>query len=138
MSAWRSTSEDETRAVGRELVEDLGSEATVLLFGDLGAGKTVLVQGIAEALGFDVRTVQSPTYTLVHEYHLEGALLVHIDLYRLDPAEVAGLGLEEILAGPGFKVVEWAERLPMAAPGAVRIELLREPGSGHRLIRQSS
>ena len=135
MNSWRTQNEDETREVGIQLVGEVGDEATVLLFGDLGAGKTTLVQGIAIGLGFDPSVVQSPSYTLIHEYRTGERLLVHVDLYRLEPSEVLGLGLEEILAGPGFKVVEWAERLPMSIDSALRLDL-RRTESGSREINQ--
>jgi tRNA threonylcarbamoyladenosine biosynthesis protein TsaE len=69
--------------------------------------------------------VQSPTFTLIREHEGARGRLVHADLYRLDPEEVGALGLEEILAGPGVKVVEWAERLPFAMPGALALRLAR-------------
>ena len=138
MHVWRSTSEHETRAVGRQVVDEEGPGATILLFGDLGAGKTTLVQGIAEGLGIDRGRVQSPSYTLIHEYREGDTLLVHIDLYRLEPAEVLGIGIEEVLAGPGLKVVEWAERLPVPVDDAIRLELGRSPGSEDRVIKQVS
>ena len=85
----------------------------------------MLARGIGEGLGIDRREVQSPTFTLIREHQGRGGRLVHVDLYRLDPEEVAALGLEELLAGPGVKVVEWAERLPFAVPGARWLRLRR-------------
>ena len=114
---------EETRRVGRELAVELVPDGLLLLAGDLAAGKTVLAQGVAEGLGIPAREVQSPTYTLVREHEGPGGLLVHVDLYRLAPEEVAAVGLEEILAGPGVKVVEWAERLPFEVPGACRLRI---------------
>ena len=73
--------------------------------------------------------IQSPTYTLVHEYDRVPVRLVHVDLYRLEPEEVEGIGLEELLAGDGVKVVEWADRLPYRVPAMeVRLEVGRETG----------
>jgi tRNA threonylcarbamoyladenosine biosynthesis protein TsaE len=70
--------------------------------------------------------VQSPTYTLVREHRAaDGGRFVHLDLYRLDPEEAAELGLDEVLAAPGVKVVEWAERLAFTPPGAVALLLVR-------------
>ena len=126
---WHAGSEAETEAVGEYLVSEyLQHGATLLLEGDLGAGKTVLVRGMARALGIDRREVQSPTFTLIHEHEGDRGRLVHVDLYRLDPAELDSLGLDEMLAGPGFKAIEWAERLPWPIPGSrrLRIEVLTD------------
>lgn len=122
-------SEEETRRLGASLAERLAPDGVLLLSGDLGAGKTVLTQGLAEALGIPRAQVQSPTFTLVREHATDdGARLVHVDLYRLEPAEALEIGLEELLAGPGVKVVEWADRLPLAVPGALWLELRRVEG----------
>ena len=130
-------SEAETERLGEELVATHGGEVTVLLEGDLGSGKTVLVRGIARALGIEGREVQSPTYSLIHEHEGSGGRLVHVDLYRLDGQEVASLGLDELLAGPGVKAVEWADRLADAwgeIPGAVRV-CMRRIAAGERQAR---
>ena len=118
--------EAETRRFGASLASRLAPHGVLLLSGDLGAGKTVLTQGLAEGLGIAAGEVQSPTFTLVRE-HLapSGARLVHVDLYRLEPDEALDVGIEELLAGPGVKVVEWAERLPFAVPDALHLELVR-------------
>ncbi|HET9768938.1 MAG TPA: tRNA (adenosine(37)-N6)-threonylcarbamoyltransferase complex ATPase subunit type 1 TsaE, partial [Thermoanaerobaculia bacterium] len=94
----------ETRRVGEELLPELLPEGTLLLLGDLAAGKTVLAQGVAAGLGIDPAEVQSPTYTLVREHDGPRGRLLHLDLYRLEPAEAAALGLEELLAAPAVKV----------------------------------
>ncbi|HEX4961489.1 MAG TPA: tRNA (adenosine(37)-N6)-threonylcarbamoyltransferase complex ATPase subunit type 1 TsaE [Thermoanaerobaculia bacterium] len=125
MAQWVTHSEAETRELGRALARELAPDGVLLLSGELGSGKTVLARGIAEGLGIDRREVQSPTFTLIREHAGEGGRLVHADLYRLAPEETAALGLEELLAGPGVKVVEWAERLPFAVPGARRLRLRR-------------
>lgn len=126
MRRWRTRSAAETRELGRKLAPELAPDGVLLLSGELGSGKTVLAQGIGEGLGIDPREVQSPTFTLIREHRGRGGRLVHVDLYRLDPAEAAALGLDELLAGPGVKVVEWAERLPFPVPGARRLRLLRQ------------
>lgn len=97
----------------------------MLLYGDLGSGKTVFVKGMAQALGLDPAQVRSPTFTLVQEY--EGALgrLVHLDLYRLSPAEVEATDLLERLLDPGLVAVEWADRLPNVPELAWRVSLRR-------------
>jgi tRNA threonylcarbamoyladenosine biosynthesis protein TsaE len=118
-----TNSEDETAAVGRALAPRLSAGSAVLLFGDLGAGKTALVRGLAEGLGVAPDEVSSPTFTLVQEYRGGRLPLFHVDLYRLnDPREIDDLGLEEI-ASEGVLAIEWAEKL-RAGPGrsvAVRI-----------------
>ena len=125
----RTASAGETRRFGVELAGRLRPDGIALLFGDLGSGKTVLTQGIAEGLGLDARQIQSPTFTLIHEYDRGPARLVHVDLYRLQPEEVEGIGLEELLAGDGVKVVEWADRLPYRVPATeIRLEIGRGPG----------
>jgi tRNA threonylcarbamoyladenosine biosynthesis protein TsaE len=104
-------SEDETAAVGRQLAEGLRAGAVVLLYGDLGAGKTAFVKGLAEGLGVARDEVSSPTFTLVQEYRGGRVTLFHVDLYRLDdPREIADLGLDEI-AADGVLAIEWAEKL---------------------------
>ena len=134
MTEWRSSSVAETRAVGRDLARELAPDGALLLIGELGAGKTVLVQGLAEGLGVDPAEVQSPTYTLVREHRGERGRLLHFDLYRLAPDEVVAAGFEELLLGPGVKAVEWAERLPFDVPGAVVLALERA-GETRRIRR---
>ena len=125
MRRWVTRTEAETLDLGEALAEELAPDGVLLLSGDLGSGKTVLARGIGRALGIDPREVQSPTFNLIREHQGERGRLLHADLYRLDPEEVGALGLEELLAGPGVKVVEWAERLPFAVPGALALRLAR-------------
>ncbi len=108
MRLFRTESEEETIALGRELAREL--KGVVLLIGNLGAGKTTLTKGIVEGLGAAAAdSVSSPTFTLVHQY----GDVFHVDLYRLDEArEVATLGLEDLFAGGGVVLMEWAERFP--------------------------
>lgn len=134
MTRWVTQSEEATRDLGQSLAAELAPDGILLLSGDLGAGKTVLAQGIARGLGIEPAEVQSPTFTLIREHRGRGGRLVHVDLYRLDPAEVPALGLEELLAGPGVKVVEWAERLPFGVPGARRLRLRRLDEGGREII----
>ena len=131
--SWTTRSEEETRDLGASLAEELAPDGVLLLSGDLGSGKTVLAQGIARGLGIGPREVQSPTFTLIREHQGSGGRLVHVDLYRLDPSEVPALGLEELLAGRGVKVVEWAERLPFEVPGSRSIRLRRLPEGGREI-----
>ncbi len=115
-----------TRSLGVHLGEFLPAGSTLLLSGDLGAGKTTLVQGIGEGLGITDRIV-SPTFTLINEYS-EGRLpLYHLDLYRLQPEEVEALNPESYWEGievpPGIVAIEWAERLPYLPPSYLSLHL---------------
>lgn len=125
MRGWVTKCAQETFELGELLARELSPNGMLLLSGDLGTGKTVLVQGLAAGLGVDPRTVQSPSYTLIVRHQAPDHELIHVDLYRLDPEETRALGLEEELAGPGVKAVEWAERLPYTIPGALRLSLRR-------------
>ncbi|HYG62527.1 MAG TPA: tRNA (adenosine(37)-N6)-threonylcarbamoyltransferase complex ATPase subunit type 1 TsaE [Thermoanaerobaculia bacterium] len=130
-----SRNEEETLDLGVALAGELAPDGILLLSGDLGSGKTVLARGVARGLGIGPREVQSPTFTLVREHRGDGGTLIHADLYRLDPAEAASLGLEELLAGPGVKVVEWAERLPFPVAGAVELRLNRLPDGSREIVQ---
>jgi tRNA threonylcarbamoyladenosine biosynthesis protein TsaE len=105
-------SEDETIALGRMLKDILSPPKLVLLRGDLGAGKTTLVKGIAE--GFQAageEDVTSPTFTLVHEYRGPQATLYHIDLYRVDtPRQLETLGLDDLITENSILLIEWGEK----------------------------
>jgi tRNA threonylcarbamoyladenosine biosynthesis protein TsaE len=105
-------SADETIALGRKLVELLTPPKLVLLRGDLGAGKTTLVKGIAA--GFEAASedkVTSPTFTLIHEYRGAQADLYHIDLYRIDtPRELDTLALDDLLSERSVLLIEWGEK----------------------------
>jgi len=99
--------------LGRAVGKAVASGSVLALTGELGAGKTVFVQGLAEGLAVPGRyAVTSPSYTLIHEY--PGRLrLFHVDLYRLeDPSSFEEIGLFDILTGEGVAAVEWADRLP--------------------------
>jgi tRNA threonylcarbamoyladenosine biosynthesis protein TsaE len=108
-------SEAETAAAGRKLAVTLSAGDVVLLYGDLGAGKTAFVRGLAEGLGIARDEVSSPTFTLVQEYRGGRMTLFHVDLYRLnDPREIDDLGLDEMTEG-GVLAIEWAEKLSSRA-----------------------
>lgn len=110
-----SGSPAETRAVATSLAGKLGPGDVVALVGELGAGKTCFVQGLAEATGV-TQPVTSPTFALVNEYDGRPPM-IHIDLYRIgDPEEAIQLGLEEYFEGPGITVVEWADRAAEVMP----------------------
>ena len=104
-------SEDETQAVARELASRFGPGDVVLLSGNLGAGKTAFVRGLAIGLGVDPGDVSSPTFTLIHEYRGGRLVLYHADLYRLGRAASEDIGLEEAGARDGVLAIEWPERL---------------------------
>lgn len=116
-------SEDETRALARDLSRELAEGDVVLLSGDLGSGKTAFVRGLADGLGIDPDEVTSPTFTLVHEYRGGRLPLVHVDLYRLESADLDEIGLDPDLANRGVVAVEWAERLTRVPPGALRVSI---------------
>ncbi len=107
-------SPEETIELGRELAPELAHSTVVLLRGDLGAGKTTLVKGIAEAFQAAEREdVTSPTFTLIHEYRGPSATLFHIDLYRIDTQrELETLGLEDLYADKNLLLIEWGEKFP--------------------------
>lgn len=111
----RTRSEAGTLALGQMIGELLRPPKLVLLRGDLGAGKTTLVKGVAAALGAaDMENVTSPTFTLLHEYKGHKVRIFHLDLYRLEnEAELEHIGLWEIAdAGDALVMVEWGERFP--------------------------
>jgi tRNA threonylcarbamoyladenosine biosynthesis protein TsaE len=107
-------SAEETIAFGRKLASVLSPPLVVLLRGDLGAGKTTLVKGIAEGFGAArAEDVTSPTFTLVHEYRGPQTTLYHIDLYRIDTErELETLGLDDLLGPNCILLIEWGEKFP--------------------------
>jgi tRNA threonylcarbamoyladenosine biosynthesis protein TsaE len=116
-----------TRSLGIYLGKSLNAGSVVLLEGDLGAGKTTLVQGIGSGLGI-TESIVSPTFTLINEY-TEGRLpLYHLDLYRLKPEEVTALNLETYWEGietsPGIVAIEWAERIPYKPLSYLNVHLI--------------
>ncbi|WP_462137285.1 tRNA (adenosine(37)-N6)-threonylcarbamoyltransferase complex ATPase subunit type 1 TsaE [Candidatus Mycalebacterium sp.] len=121
-----TSSEEETENLARKIAADLKAGDTVLLYGCLGAGKTVVARGIARGLGVE-EIVASPTFVIMNRYEtrLPNTPLFHFDLYRNPaPEEFAGLGFADIFAGEGIAVVEWAENLPPGlARNAVKIEI---------------
>ena len=116
-------SEDETAALARDLAATLRAGDVLLLSGNLGAGKTAFVRGLAEGLGLDPRDVSSPTFTLVHEYRGGRLTLYHVDLYRLERAATEDLGLEELGARDGVLAIEWPDRLTHSLPAAKTLHL---------------
>lgn len=113
--------EDGTLEAAAALAATLGAGDVVLLRGDLGAGKTVFVKGLALGLGLSAEVVTSPTFTLVHEHRGGRLPLVHLDLYRIEQIELDEVGFDPALAESGVLVVEWAERLARKPAGAIVI-----------------
>lgn len=124
------SSADETQQLGEILGRSLPSGSILLLEGNLGSGKTTLVQGIGQGLGI-TDAIVSPTFTLINEY-LEGRVpLYHLDLYRLQPEEVGELYLEAYWEGtevvPGIVAIEWPERLPEVPPSYLHVQITSTP-----------
>jgi len=122
-----------TAAIGRRLGEAAGSGDIFVLQGDLGAGKTQFIKGLAEGLGLDGRLVSSPTFTIMQRYSGGRLPLQHFDLYRLESvAELEGLGFAELVDDwPGVTATEWGDRFREAMPPWaiwVNIEHVRRPG----------
>jgi tRNA threonylcarbamoyladenosine biosynthesis protein TsaE len=122
-TVYLTQNEDETVALGERLAALYPVPVTILLIGDLGAGKTTLAKGLAMGYaGIRPEDVSSPTFPLIHEYG-DPVTVYHVDLYRLDTvAEVESLGLDEIFARPVAVFLEWAERFPTLLPER-RIEI---------------
>ena len=117
-----TSGEAETAAAGAQLAPALRTGDVVLLSGELGAGKTAFVRGLARALGVPEEDVTSPTFTLVQEYRAPTTVLFHVDLYRLSPREVEDLGLDE-MTGDGILAVEWPDRWVDLPPGAYDVQI---------------
>jgi tRNA threonylcarbamoyladenosine biosynthesis protein TsaE len=129
-------SPEETIAFGRTLAGLLAPPKLVLLRGDLGAGKTTLVKGIAAAFdAAEEEDVTSPTFTLVHEYRGPRANLYHIDLYRIDTQrELETLGLDDLRAKDSILLIEWGEKFPrFVAERDVEIFLHRDSETSRRI-----
>lgn len=112
-------SEDETLHLAADLARALRPGDVLALHGDLGAGKTRFVRGLAQGLGIDPELVSSPTYVLLHEYEHAGARLLHVDAYRLHAGDEAeSLGLDALAPSGAILAVEWAERIESTLPPA--------------------
>ncbi len=122
-----------THQFGCDLSNKLTAGTVLLLVGDLGSGKTSLVQGLAAGLGV-TESITSPTFTLINEYLAGSCPLYHLDLYRLTSDEVAALHLEQYWEGwevePGIVAIEWPERLPDRPAEYWQIELTHHPIAG--------
>ena len=128
-------SPDQTRALGRKLAQALQGGTVVAVPGDLGAGKTAFVSGMAEGLGIEER-VTSPTFTIVNEYEGGRLPLFHFDMYRLGSAdELFHIGWEDYLARNGVCAVEWSENVEEALDGdTIRVDISRGQDENTRII----
>jgi len=127
-------SELATGTVGESLARALQPGDVVLLYGDLGAGKTAFVRGMARGVGANADDVSSPTFTIVQEYAGTSLTLYHVDLYRLEPAEIDDLGLEDLVAGDGVVAIEWADRW-RGRPDDVTEVRIEDTGEDRRKIQ---
>ena len=136
-----TNSPEETIAYGHALAAELSPPLLVLLRGDLGAGKTTLVKGIAEGFGAaPADDVTSPTFTLSHEYRSPRVVLYHIDLYRLDTErELDTLALDDLRTPDSILLVEWGEKFPrLARERDIEIVLTRVGETERRIERIQS
>ena len=129
----RSRSEEETSQIARAFAAELPGGAVVLLFGELGSGKTAFVRGLLEGVGGKPEDVSSPTFTLMQEYTGDPPI-VHVDLYRLSAPEIDDLGLDEVMSSSALVAVEWADRLTMGIPEAFCV-YIEDNGADEREIR---
>lgn len=130
-----SKSVDETIKVGKEFAQQLEPGDVVRLEGDLGAGKTHFVKGVASFFGIQPEKVSSPTYTLIHEY--SGELPVyHFDCYRLKhEQEALEIGAEEYFYGDGVCLIEWPEKIDNLIPeDAIRVEISHQPEERRKIV----
>jgi tRNA threonylcarbamoyladenosine biosynthesis protein TsaE len=118
-----TASEAETEEAGADLGRRVHAGAVILLYGDLGAGKTAFVRGLARGLGASTDEVSSPTFTIVQEYAGASLTLYHVDLYRLEPREVDDLGLDDLIEGGAVVAIEWAERWKNRPGGAIEVRI---------------
>jgi tRNA threonylcarbamoyladenosine biosynthesis protein TsaE len=129
--------EDETATAGEQLARRLKAGNVVLLYGDLGAGKTAFVRGMAKGLGANPDDVSSPTFTIVQQYAGGEHTLYHVDLYRLEPDEIDDLGLDDLVCGDGIVAIEWADRWRSRPEDVVEVRLA-EVGDNQRSIEVRS
>ena len=133
-----SKNTEQTIALGERLARNLRKGDIICLEGDLGAGKTTFIKGVAKGLKIASEKVNSPTFVLMNAY--QGRLpLYHFDLYRLEnTGEIGAIGYEEFLYGDGVSVIEWAERLGTLTPKEyLRVEL-KHKGENERSIKVSA
>jgi len=128
-----SHSELETEKIGEQFAKNLTAGTVVAMYGDLGAGKTAFVRGMARGMGLDCR-VSSPTFTIVNEYQGEREL-IHFDMYRLnDSDELFDIGWEDYLARGAVCAVEWSEKIDDAFYGDETVVRIEKLGDSDRQI----
>ena len=132
-SVTTTTSEAETEQVGEAFGRRVAPGALILLHGDLGAGKTAFVRGLARGAGVPADEVSSPTFTIVQEYAGTRATIYHVDLYRLSPVEVEDLGLDDLIDSGGVVAIEWAERWPGRPRRAIEVRIEHAGGDQRRI-----
>ncbi len=129
-----SNSVEDTERIGAELARRLSAGSVVAFTGDLGAGKTAFVRGMACGLGVEAR-VTSPTFTIVNEYEGSDKPLFHFDLYRLyNSDELFDIGWEDYLTRGGICAVEWSERAVDALETCVQVDIVRGETDNQRII----
>jgi tRNA threonylcarbamoyladenosine biosynthesis protein TsaE len=133
MNAQVTDSESATTNAGELFARSLRAGDVVLLYGELGAGKTAFVRGMARGLGADPEDVSSPTFTIIQEYAAVSVTLYHVDLYRLEPAEIEDLGLDDMVDSDGIVAIEWADRWP-GRPRAVKEVRIEAIGDSQRRV----
>jgi tRNA threonylcarbamoyladenosine biosynthesis protein TsaE len=140
MAQYLSNSAEETFTLGRAFGKQLPPNSIVCFYGDLGAGKTTFIKGLASGLlNSSGEEINSPTFTYLNIYQNEGRTLYHFDLYRLhDADEFLAMGFDEMFEAGGVCCIEWAEKLaPLQLPSALRVEL-HHLGEDHRRIEITS
>jgi tRNA threonylcarbamoyladenosine biosynthesis protein TsaE len=131
MIALTTADEDATRAVARRLAAALQPGTRIALIGDLGAGKTTFVRGLAEGLGIAPEEVRSPSFPILIPHEGGRLPLYHIDLFRLPAGDVDSLSLREYIYGSGVCAIEWPERLDEPLGDHLEIRLAFAPGGRH-------
>jgi tRNA threonylcarbamoyladenosine biosynthesis protein TsaE len=128
-------SREETEALGERIGRAARAGDVIALWGELGAGKTTLVRGLAKGLGIPPRDVTSPTFIILHEHDGGRLPLFHVDMYRVSPAETGSIGWEEALASGGVTAIEWPDRVERTLPDD-RIDVrIDHVGGNERRIR---
>ncbi len=127
-------SRHETEALGERIGRAARPGDVIALWGELGAGKTTLVRGIAKGLGLEPRDVTSPTFVIVHEHEGGRLPLFHVDMYRVSPAETGSIGWEEATGSGGVTAIEWPDRVERTLPrDRIDVRITSEGGDVRRI-----